>query len=146
MHLSKSRTLPGTLDALSALPGVIDECAAFAQLTERQAKGLRLAVDELVTNSITHGYEESGRSGLITLDWDLDASGRLVFGIEDRGVPYDPTTADDPDHVNLPLEERPIGGLGIMLVRRNVDEMRYRFDDGTNRVELVLTPDVSDRI
>ena len=138
--MSSRQQLPGTLDALRELPDIIGRCAQLAGLSTHQAGRLRLAADELITNAVVHGYEEAGRTGVVDVDWSLDESGRLVLGIEDDGLPFDPTEQDDPDHVNLPLAERPIGGLGIMLARQSVDDLRYRLRDGRNRVELVVAP------
>jgi anti-sigma regulatory factor (Ser/Thr protein kinase) len=138
--LSESRRLPGTLDALAVLPDVAAAGATLAGLSDRQRAGLRLAIDEVVTNAITHGYGEAGRQGAIDVDWSLDAAGRLVLGIEDDGVLFDPTTVPEPDQLDLPLAERPIGGLGLVLVRRSVDELRYTVREGRNRTELIIAP------
>jgi anti-sigma regulatory factor (Ser/Thr protein kinase) len=58
-------------------------------------------------------------------------AGRLTVVFTDEGVPYDPLAKADPD-VTLPLEERPIGGLGIFMTKRLMDAVDYRFEDGRN--------------
>lgn len=134
--MAGQRTLPGTLDALAELPAIIDECAALADLSHRGAVGLRLAVDEIVTNIVIHGYQEHGLSGTIAIDWQLTGDREVTVGIEDTAPAFDPTVYPEPEHVTAPLDERPEGGLGIMLARRGVDEMTYEHKPGRNRVEL----------
>ena len=55
----------------------------------------------------------------------------LVLTFTDSGIPYDPTKTREPD-ITLPAEERPIGGLGIFLVRKTMDDVAYRREDGKN--------------
>ena len=58
---------------------------------------------------------------------------QLVFLITDQGVSFDPTKVEDAD-VTLPLEERPIGGLGIFLIRQIMNEVSYERIDGQNKL------------
>ena len=54
----------------------------------------------------------------------------------DHGKPYDPLAKDDPD-VTLPAEVRPVGGLGIFMVKQSMDDVKYEYKDGTNILTLV---------
>jgi len=91
-------------------------------------QALELAVDEAVTNIILHGYPSS--NGRIWISCGVE--GRMVrVRIEDEGVPFDPTVAPEPD-LEGDADERPIGGLGIHLIRRMTDELRYERRDGRN--------------
>jgi serine/threonine-protein kinase RsbW len=87
---------------------------------------LELAVDEAACNIICHGYE--GRGGTIEVGVKRDED-RLVVRLHDEAPPFDPTRYPPPD-VTLPLEKRPLGGLGIFLIRQAVDEMVYRTTPG----------------
>jgi anti-sigma regulatory factor (Ser/Thr protein kinase) len=60
----------------------------------------------------------------------------MTVVISDEGKPYDPTQKEDPD-INLPVEDRPIGGLGIFLIRQIMDEVKYSREDRQNRLTLV---------
>jgi anti-sigma regulatory factor (Ser/Thr protein kinase) len=93
-----------------------------------------LAVTEMVTNVIQHGYK--GQPGMIELQATRNGDAFEVC-IKDQAPPFDPTQAPIPD-VTLPLEKRPLGGLGIHLTRHFVDEMVYHYDphDG-NELKLV---------
>jgi anti-sigma regulatory factor (Ser/Thr protein kinase) len=69
---------------------------------------------------------------------DIDAEfadGRLTFVLSDSGKPFDPTQASEPD-LTLQAEDRPIGGLGIFLVRQIMDSVEYRYSDGKNILTL----------
>ncbi len=125
-------TLPGTLDALAPLGDFVKAAAAAAGLDPKAAYRLRLAVVELVTNSVTHGYAESGTTGPVRLTADVTPDA-LVVTVEDDAPPFDPSAAPPPDDLDRPLEERDIGGLGVYLVLQEVDEYRYERAGRANR-------------
>lgn len=102
------------------------------------ADALVLAVDECATNVIEHGYD--GRGG--DLEVEIRREGRaadavLIVILRDNAPPFDPTQLPQPD-VTLPLDERPVGGLGAFLVRQLVDQVDYRVTArGGNELTLV---------
>ena len=136
-------TVPGTLDSLDEIGKYVISVAQAAGLDKRAIYRLRLAVDELATNVITYGYERSGLSGDVDICTEIDDKNLTVL-IEDSAVPYDPTKTPSPDDFNVPLEDRPIGGLGVFLARQAVDEFRYERVDGHNRSILVIHRPVAD--
>ena len=95
---------------------------------------LVLAVEEAVTNIILHGY--AGKQGVITiLIQPYDGSVEIV--LQDDAPPFDPTGVPAP-RLDLPLEERPLGGLGVFIMRKHSDEMTYRrTSTGLNELRLV---------
>jgi anti-sigma regulatory factor (Ser/Thr protein kinase) len=94
------------------------------------------AVDELVTNVIEHGYGNGPGDIEVTVD---SGSGRATIRIVDHAPAYDPTAHAEP-LLDLPLERRPLGGMGIHLARTLTDEMRHRIlPTGGNEVTLVKT-------
>ncbi len=124
-------TVPATLDSLGAIADYVMAAAAAAGLDKRASYSLRLAVDEIVTNIIVHGYADAGLQGTLDLSADIDDR-TLTVAIEDSGVAYDPHQAPVPD-TSLPLEERPIGGLGVYLALKSVDEFLYERVGARNR-------------
>lgn len=89
-----------------------------------------IAIDELFGN-IAH-YAYPGGIGDAVVRFEFDALSRTAaVTFMDSGVPYDPLKKEDPD-VTLPAEQRKIGGLGIFLVKKTMDEMRYERRDGRN--------------
>ncbi len=92
-----------------------------------------LAVEELVTNCIKYGYEDAGDH---VIDIKLQISGtELALTVTDDGRPFNPLELPEPD-IHLPIQDRPIGGLGIYLLRRMSDQMDYVRAAGRNSVTL----------
>lgn len=125
--------VPGTIDAI--LPATVQ---AEAWLVEQQVSFeamylVSLAIEELVTNCIKYGYQDSNNH---TIDFLLSVSeGTLRLDVIDDGSPFNPLEATRPD-LSLPPEKRPIGGVGLHLLRELADEMNYERKDGTNRLRL----------
>jgi serine/threonine-protein kinase RsbW len=88
-------------------------------------------LEEIATNAIKYGYAAVG-SGRISLTARAEA-GRTELVIEDAGKAFDPTKAPEPT-VNRPLEDMPIGGLGIHLIRKMTDGFEYQRVNDCNRV------------
>ena len=93
-----------------------------------------LAIEELATNCIKYGYDDA-ETHIIGVELELSPA-CLTVTITDDGHPFNPLELPEPD-TNLPIEERPIGGLGIHLLRKLSSEMRYERADGKNRVTLI---------
>lgn len=120
-------TLPGNLDALSPIRDYVKAAANAAGLDHTATYNLLLAVDEIATNVVVHGYEEAGLHGDISVAAKNDGN-RLVIELSDRGKSYDPDLHKGPDAEGLSkeLSDRPIGGLGIMLAKDGVDDLQYQ--------------------
>lgn len=129
--------LAGTSDALGPATAFVERWSELAGLSPKGIYGLQLAVDELVTNIVTHAYAERGRTGPVVLEAELEP-GCLRLIVEDTGDPYDPTAQPPPDDLDKPVEERKIGGLGIYLVLKSVDRVRYERRGSWNRVTLEM--------
>ncbi len=103
------------------------------QLSEDIVFALDLCLEELITNVIKYGYDDSAQHAIyISLSMEGD---RLVLEMRDDGHAFDPTLLPDPD-LDVPLEERRIGGLGIHLVRNYVDSMEYKREANQNILTL----------
>ena len=92
-----------------------------------------IALEELLTNIISYGYEDE-HEHTIALRLS-DAINELTVEMEDDGRPFNPLEKPDPD-VTLPLEEREVGGLGIYLVRQFMTDLAYQRAEGKNRIML----------
>lgn len=127
--------------SIGAHPDEVGEVnAAFAGFAETHAlptavrRSLNVALDELLANAFSHGL--AGRdAGEVTVEVELDPQ-RLTVTVTDDGPPFDPFGQDTPD-TTLSVEDRPIGGLGLHLVRALVDDVSYQRRDGCNVVVLV---------
>ena len=123
--------LRGVLADLETVHGAISDLAQRHALPEDVTTPLRLALDELITNVVEHGFDRQGLDER-HLVLRLDAIGDGVEAtIEDNGIPFDPTIAAGADPEGE-LDDRPIGGLGLHLVRRSIDSMHYRRNGDRN--------------
>lgn len=122
------------LEELSTIGAFVLEAADEAGLDRRAAYRLRLAIDELATNVIMHGKpaEHSGDDQIYFVSEIDDLN--LKITMEDRGRAFDPLEHQTPDeYLNKPIAERPIGGLGVFLAIRGVDEFQYQRVGDRNR-------------
>ncbi|MBQ3842031.1 MAG: ATP-binding protein [Ruminiclostridium sp.] len=93
-----------------------------------------LAVEEIFINIASYAYEPDIGKAKIS----AGVSGEppvMTMVFEDSGVPYDPLAKEDPD-ITLPAKERRVGGLGILLVKKNMDDVKYEYRDGKNILTL----------
>ena len=91
---------------------------------------LRLSIEETVENVVQYAYKDG--IGWMEVGTALEKNGlTLTITLKDAGKPFNPLEKSDPD-INLPLEEREIGGLGIYLCKQLMDEVLYRYEDGCN--------------
>lgn len=130
--------LSAELKNLAAIRRFLLEAGRQLHGSAQALDDLTLAVDEMVTNIIRHGYR--GQAGQIEIEIRREA-GALIVYLRDQAPVFDPTSLPDPD-ITLPLELRPIGGLGVFLARKRVDSLKHRVHRlGGN--ELILTKQVS---
>jgi len=93
-----------------------------------------LCVEELLVNSINHGYAAG-----VAPDVEVDVAASpqaLVIEISDGAAPFDPTKDSANPDLEADLDDRPIGGLGVHLVKQMTDEMSYQRSNGRNQVRL----------
>jgi anti-sigma regulatory factor (Ser/Thr protein kinase) len=115
--------------------------AAFAEFAEAHAvpapvrRSVSVALDELLSNTIAYGFAgRGGGDGVVTIEGELFPD-RLCVTLTDDGKPFNPLEMSAPDTA-LPVAERPIGGLGIHLARRMMDEVAYHRRADRNVVTL----------
>lgn len=121
------------LNNLAVIRRFIQEKSALLQADEDTISDVVLAVDEVVNNIIVHGYRN--KSGMIEVKVGRHQD-RLSVCLRDYAPAFDPTTLPAPD-INLPLEQRPLGGMGVYLVMELMDKVSYRApDQGGNELTL----------
>jgi serine/threonine-protein kinase RsbW len=130
-------TLPATLDSLEPLVQYVLSAATAAGLDRKASYRLRLAVDEIATNIITHGYADAHIAGDVVVNASVGDE-QLTITLEDWAPAYDPRVQEDPDHIDKPGDERPIGGLGVFIALKSVDGLDYEYRDNKNRNILTM--------
>jgi anti-sigma regulatory factor (Ser/Thr protein kinase) len=118
--------VPGRLDSLEKIRKYVVQAAENAGFEKPRAYKLSLAVDEIATNIISYGYLQAGVEGDISVEAKVDEHA-LTIKLDDTSGYFDPTSKPSPtqeDHT-LPLGERPIGGWGVYLAIKSVDQFQY---------------------
>ena len=126
-----------------ALRDNLEELFAFVEqaLTRLNAPAsdrdkMMMALDEALTNVVLYAYPKDCRG---TVGIRLSRNGNAITAeVVDHGKPFDPTAHPAPD-ITLPIEQRPIGGLGIHLIRNMVTSLRYYRNKGENHLVLTIT-------
>lgn len=129
-------TLHNKVDQIALLPEFVNTVAGKAELDHESAFNLNLALEEAVANVIMYAYPE-GTDGLVDIQAAVD--GKCVsFVITDNGKAFDPTVKEDVD-ITVDADKRPIGGLGIHLVRTIMDEVYYERKEEKNILTITKT-------
>ena len=89
-----------------------------------------VAVEELFVNIASYAYAPGSGSATVRMEVEKDPK-TVVITFVDCGVPYDPLAKEDPD-VTLSINDREIGGLGIFMVKKSMDDMIYAYENGQN--------------
>ena len=124
-------TLKNQLADLAPLAERIRTSMEGLGLSERDLFCIDLVCDELITNTINYGYADDAEH-VIAVNLSVRPN-QIVIELEDDGQPFNPLNSATPD-TTLALQDRPIGGLGIHLLREMMDRCEYHHADGKNRV------------
>lgn len=117
---------------LALLYEFLEQLTVSCGISMPQQMEIKLALDEAVTNVIQYAYP--GTTGDIRMDVVCE-NRQLKITITDKGIAFNPLENKEPD-VTLPLEERPIGGLGIFLVKQLMTDVSYQRSDGYNILKM----------
>ena len=128
--------LPATMENLSNLMRFVTDLLTKNGFPEQRALEIEIAAEEVLVNIIRYAYSE-GSPGDVELRGRVVSEDEFMLEFEDGGVPFDPTSLSPPD-VNLSLSQREPGGLGFFLVRKMVNEVRYRRERNRNILTLLI--------
>lgn len=127
------REVTRDLSSLEQIANMLKEFTNQQGLSQRDSYSLALAVEEIVTNIIRH---QPKNTTCIRVRIDGSPERVVVTIVDPDSVFFDPTVAQDPK-VDLPIEQRKPGGLGIFLTKRVMNEIHYEFHEGTGTTTLV---------
>ena len=126
-------TIPARLSEVPELSSMVEAFGDANGLPDPKVFVINLALDELITNTVTHGLDEMAEAEIrITM---RVVAGTLILVKEDNGQPFDPMEDTNAD-VTSSLEERAVGGLGLHLVKNFADRISYEFVEGRNRLTM----------
>ena len=130
MTPSISVTLVNQLSEVKRLSRLVEAFGEAEGLGPEAVFSMNLALDEVVTNVIRYAHDDDGRQHPIVVRLALEQD-VLTAQVEDDGRAFNPLEAPAPD-IAASIDERPIGGLGIHLVRSLMNSVEYRREDGRN--------------
>ncbi|MDE6742634.1 MAG: ATP-binding protein [Lachnospiraceae bacterium] len=122
---------------VEAVMGNLEEIRSFVRKKLNETEGdmlscitLEMVVEEIYTNIASYAYGK--HTGIVTVKYSAKQEPlELIVTFMDHGIPYNPLEHKDPD-IKAPLEERKIGGNGILMAKKMMDDMQYEFKDGMN--------------
>ena len=115
---------------LAAVQAFVEERLEAAGCSMKAQLQISLAVEEIFINIASYAYAPEQGSASIRVEISEEpAEAAVIF--TDSGIPYNPLSRTDPD-VTLPADQRQIGGLGIFLTRKTMDDVSYEYRDGRN--------------
>lgn len=127
-------TLPNQRSEIAGLQDQLESFARQHGLAERALHDLQLALEEHLTNVVAYGYDDNLEHQIrVRVHLKLP---ELRLEVEDDGHPFNPLEQPTPD-ISKPIEERPIGGLGIHMMRKSLDGIEYRRADGKNILAMI---------
>ena len=132
----KALRLPATMENLSDLMRFVTDLLTKNGFPEQRALEIEIAAEEVLVNIIRYAYSE-GSPGDVELRGRVVSEDEFMLEFEDGGVPFDPTSIPPPE-VNLSLSRREPGGLGFFLVRKMVNEVRYRRERNRNILTFLM--------
>ncbi|MCX6239126.1 MAG: ATP-binding protein [Bacteroidia bacterium] len=135
--IDKMLQVNNQVDELTRVAGFLEELGEEWGLAMPLIFSLNLVLEEALTNIISYGYDDES---MHTIKIYFRKNGEVLsISIIDDGHEYDPTLRSDPD-ITLSAEERPVGGLGIFLIKKVMDNVEYQRKENQNY--LILTKNI----
>ena len=126
----KEMTVAAVIENVDSVTDFVDDFLNSQECPGKTKMQINIAIDEIFSNISYYAYQDE--VGQITIQVEMQENPKAVcITFVDGGVPYNPLTKEDPD-ITLPAEEREIGGLGIYMVKKNMDELEYEYSEGKN--------------
>ena len=131
---TKEITVTADVKNLETITTFVDEGLEQFDCPPRAQMQLDIAVDELFSNIAYYAYQPG--TGTVTVRLEItEEPASVMLTFIDGGIPYDPLSHADPD-TTLSAEQRQIGGLGIYMVKKSMDEVSYQYTDGKNVLKI----------
>lgn len=127
-------TVPAAVENLETVTAFVDGCLEEVGCSPRAQMQIDIAVDEVFSNIAYYAYQPG--TGMVTVQLEVtEEPVSVILTVIDSGTPYNPLSHADPD-TTLSAEERPIGGLGIYMVKKTMDHVSYAYQDGKNVLKI----------
>ena len=128
--MMKELTVDAAIENIPAVTAFVEEQLEQYNCPTKAQMQIDIAIDELFSNIAQYAY--TPKTGKATVRVEVTENPMaVVISFIDNGIPYDPLAKADPN-VSLPADERQIGGLGIFMVKKSMDEINYEYKNGQN--------------
>ena len=126
----KELTIAATVENIETVTDFVNRELEALDCPMKAQMQIDIAIDELFGNIAQYAYNPETGDATVRVEVIEDPMSVVITFI-DKGVPYDPLAQADPD-TTLSAEDRAIGGLGIFMVKKSMDEISYRYENGSN--------------
>jgi len=134
MKILFSINLPAKLENLERLIQSVSTSARAQGFEQKRISEIELATEEAFVNICNYSYPE--KTGEVEISYKLD-DGHFIIEMIDSGIPFDITSLSVPD-TSGDIDKRKIGGLGVLLIKKMMDEVRYRRENERNILNLII--------
>ena len=131
----KAITVEATIQNVDTVTDFVNEILENHNCSMRAQTQIDVAIDELFSNIARYAYPSGQGSATVQVRLE-PAESTVTVTFIDQGIPYNPLKRADPD-VTLSAEERGIGGLGIYLVKKSMDDVIYSYENGQNILSII---------
>ena len=131
----KELTIAATIENIETVTDFVNEQLEAYDCPMKAQMQIDIAIDELFGNIAHYAYNPEVGSATVRVEVIEDPLSVVITFI-DNGIPYDPLKKEDPN-TTLSADEREIGGLGIFMVKKTMDDVIYEYKDGQNRLTIV---------
>lgn len=132
---SKKITIKNTIEEVQRAIEAFEAFAIAHTIPTNLMLKVNIVLDELLSNIVKYSFPD-GKEHVIDINLELFTTGKLTLSLTDEGVPFNPFDTPEPD-LSIPLEEREVGGLGILIVKRLMDEYHYKRQANLNITSMI---------
>jgi len=128
-------TVDATIENITSVTAFVEEQLEVMDCPMKTVMQINIVIDELFSNIANYAYPSGAGPATVRIE-ALEEPKAVKITFIDKGIPYNPLLNEEPD-VTLSAEERKVGGLGIFLVKKSVDDISYEYQNGQNILQIV---------
>jgi anti-sigma regulatory factor (Ser/Thr protein kinase) len=132
-----SKTFPAKTEVLTDVLAFAEQLLEKHECPMKQQTAICVALEEVFVNVARYAYGDAGGNVIFNISFN-EQTRKVIFQMIDEGIPFDPLKKPDPD-ITLSAEEREIGGLGIFITKKTMDEVTYLYENGKNILTMIKT-------
>ena len=128
-------TVDASVDQIKPVTDFVNQQLEELGCSSRIRIQIDVAIDEIFSNIARYAYSETEGTATVRVDVEEDPLS-IIITFSDHGEPYDPLSKEMPNTIGLPAKKRPIGGLGLFMVKKTMDAISYTYEKGQNILKI----------